>query len=471
MQRDRSHRTKLLRIEALETRIALSADGLISMRHNALLPTDVDMDGSTSPLDALVVINEINSKGSYDANQPTMSDTNNDGFISPLDVLMVINDLNSGSTGGMDGSFLPLGSGSGSGSGSGDLNDKPPFAVDDTLVEYLSAKASSKSAIRIDALVNDEGNGLRIVDVSAPATGTATIQTDPIFPSRTIIVYTPNVQSANYDRFQYTIEDDRGLRSEASVSVLYEQSTDGVRQFELQLPDRVVGSIGETIEFRDTSRAPQIKINYDGDPAASVGVYLSWSPPEGYYIGDRFVGEIGTTAAPETASFYPAAGGAAWIYGDVPGVNRILANLYYEPSAGFSAPEGISLVAKAFLYSEIGINIGTQFGSTVVVVNKDSSAPGPHAVDDFFRLDASTTVGLIEVLENDVFTGIADPSSILVDVTPAAHSDALIEWDPIARKIRYQDTGYGFRGFDQFAYTLRTPSGVTSRAIVTVLLK
>ena len=92
-------------------------------------------------------------------------------------------------------------------------------------------------------------------------------------------------------------------------------------------------------------------------------------------------------------------------------------------------------------------------------------------MDDFFRLDESTTVGLIDVLGNDVLTGIADPSSILVDVTPAAHSDALIEWDSIARKIRYQNVGYDFRGFDQFAYTLRSPSGVTSSAIVTVLLK
>ena len=92
-------------------------------------------------------------------------------------------------------------------------------------------------------------------------------------------------------------------------------------------------------------------------------------------------------------------------------------------------------------------------------------------MDDFFLLDEPATVGLIDVPANDVFTGVADPSEILVDVTPAAHSNALIEWDPIARKIRYQNVGYDFLGFDQFAYTPRSPSGFTSRAIVTVLLK
>jgi hypothetical protein len=62
-------------------------------------PFDVDNDGFVSPLDVLVVINEINRAGSRVLG-PVPSDTtpyfdvNGDGLIAPLDVLIVINYLN-----------------------------------------------------------------------------------------------------------------------------------------------------------------------------------------------------------------------------------------------------------------------------------------------------------------------------------------------------------------------------------------
>ncbi len=78
---------------------------------NAGAPLDVNGDGVTSPLDALLVINELNQR---DARMlPTSAvgadplfgylDASGDGFISPLDALLIINGLNGGGEGEADG--------------------------------------------------------------------------------------------------------------------------------------------------------------------------------------------------------------------------------------------------------------------------------------------------------------------------------------------------------------------------------
>ncbi|GAB5405833.1 MAG: hypothetical protein Aurels2KO_40640 [Aureliella sp.] len=57
---------------------------------------DVNQDGFTSPLDALLVINMLNSEAERTdlLQAPDRRDTNGDGFVSPLDALLVINRLN-----------------------------------------------------------------------------------------------------------------------------------------------------------------------------------------------------------------------------------------------------------------------------------------------------------------------------------------------------------------------------------------
>ena len=69
--------------------------------HNPLTPTDVNADDVVSPLDAILVINELNSRdlsddsGSIDldSGNATFLDVNNDLFASPIDALLVINAL------------------------------------------------------------------------------------------------------------------------------------------------------------------------------------------------------------------------------------------------------------------------------------------------------------------------------------------------------------------------------------------
>lgn len=72
--------------------------------YNVLIPSDVNDDGLTTAMDALVIINRLNSgtagELSIDAvasgQRLDLADVNNDGFVSPLDALLVINQLNQG---------------------------------------------------------------------------------------------------------------------------------------------------------------------------------------------------------------------------------------------------------------------------------------------------------------------------------------------------------------------------------------
>jgi ELWxxDGT repeat protein len=71
--------------------------------HNPLVALDADRDGHVSPLDALIIINDLNATGPHALLQPisvaTLTnfyyvDINHDGAIAPIDVLVVINLLN-----------------------------------------------------------------------------------------------------------------------------------------------------------------------------------------------------------------------------------------------------------------------------------------------------------------------------------------------------------------------------------------
>lgn len=88
------------RVEQLESRLLLAA----SPWQNSFLPPDVDADGAIAPLDALLVVNELNANGSRllvagegESPAPAITkfvDVNGDRFISPVDALRVINVLN-----------------------------------------------------------------------------------------------------------------------------------------------------------------------------------------------------------------------------------------------------------------------------------------------------------------------------------------------------------------------------------------
>ncbi len=76
--------------------------GPFSPWQNPIQADDANDDGIVSPLDALVIIDEINARGVHSldlpANPPSgpaiYFDVNGDGVVSPLDALLVIDDLN-----------------------------------------------------------------------------------------------------------------------------------------------------------------------------------------------------------------------------------------------------------------------------------------------------------------------------------------------------------------------------------------
>ena len=72
--------------------VSLPANLDVSPRFNAVSPTDVNGDGVTTPLDALLVVNRLNGLASKGMQY---QDVNNDGVTSPLDALLVINYLDS----------------------------------------------------------------------------------------------------------------------------------------------------------------------------------------------------------------------------------------------------------------------------------------------------------------------------------------------------------------------------------------
>ncbi len=90
-----NHSCRRFFLEQLEARHLCASDW-----QNAVNPLDVDGSGVVQPLDALVVINDLNAFGSRQLPARSenlsapLSDTNGDGFISPIDALLVINDLN-----------------------------------------------------------------------------------------------------------------------------------------------------------------------------------------------------------------------------------------------------------------------------------------------------------------------------------------------------------------------------------------
>jgi hypothetical protein len=106
----RKRNTRRVRFESLESRFLMAMDlgdpafgtdagddpaPIVSPRHNPLRATDVDINGHTSPLDALLVLNEV-GMGMSEESPMRMADTNNDGRVSPVDALVVINSISMG---------------------------------------------------------------------------------------------------------------------------------------------------------------------------------------------------------------------------------------------------------------------------------------------------------------------------------------------------------------------------------------
>jgi len=116
-------------------------------------PLDASGDGFVTPIDALLVINFLNSVGGgADPTGPRISsylDTSADGFISPIDVLLVINRLNNpGTTSAGESASVtaPV-----SNSSSSTSAPTTPATLDPTVVDLIFAASVSESTPRKSA--------------------------------------------------------------------------------------------------------------------------------------------------------------------------------------------------------------------------------------------------------------------------------------------------------------------------------
>ena len=103
--------------------------------HNTIMSSDVDQDAAVTPLDVLLLINELNASGGRrlgvrQESDSTLFDVDADGSLSPLDVLFVINEINR--------------RGQGSGEGEGESASRRDFWLDCEAVD--PAKRRTKSS-------------------------------------------------------------------------------------------------------------------------------------------------------------------------------------------------------------------------------------------------------------------------------------------------------------------------------------
>jgi hypothetical protein len=84
-------RTRRLFAEALEARALMAGD----VAHNFVMPHDVDDDGALTPLDALIVINDLNRNDDSPETKRQFHDVDDDSSVTPLDALILINAINS----------------------------------------------------------------------------------------------------------------------------------------------------------------------------------------------------------------------------------------------------------------------------------------------------------------------------------------------------------------------------------------
>jgi uncharacterized protein GlcG (DUF336 family) len=98
MEKQRRFSSRSLRFETLETRQLLAG---INLYHNALEPLDVNDDSFVAPIDAMIIINQLNgpavdldAEGDLPPGFTGFVDVDNDMVLSPADALNVINGLN-----------------------------------------------------------------------------------------------------------------------------------------------------------------------------------------------------------------------------------------------------------------------------------------------------------------------------------------------------------------------------------------
>ena len=186
-----------------------------------------------------------------------------------------------------DGPWSPTGR---IGGGGGGARNDPPLAVDD------AAEAVEGTAVFIDVLANDSdpnGDTLTVVEVSAPAHGTAVVA------AAGTVEYTPEPDFHGTDRFTYVVGDGSGLTARAAVEVTVLPVND---------PPLAVDDAAETVEGTavfidvlandsdpngDTLTVVEVSAPAHGTAVVAAAGTVEYTPGPDFHGTDRFTYVVG----------------------------------------------------------------------------------------------------------------------------------------------------------------------------------
>ena len=279
--------------------------------------------------------------------------------------------------------------------------NRPPRAVDDAFEtdEDVALSLTASDLLDNDAIV--DGNGTRITAIGDPDVGTLTLDGRDL-------LYTPPLDFNGTASFSYTIADNRGRSSSATVVVTV-----------LPVNDPPVA-------------------NDDGETVASGGsVTVDVLANDTDVDGDQLA--IATVSAPNVGTAVAQNGAVL-----------------------YTAPDGFSGTAT-FDYTVTDGNGGTDTATVTVTVTASNQAP--VARDDARSTDEDTSVS-INVLAND-----SDPDGdaiSIVEVTDPANGTAVVT-GTVATGLAIEYTpAPDVSGTDTFTYTIADEEGSTATATVTV---
>ena len=286
----------------------------------------------------------------------------------------------------------------------------PALAVNDTFTVAENAAEADLDVLANDNQANaDAPETYTITAVTQPANGTVEIADDD-----SSVLYQPNANFVGTDTFTYTIMDDDGTSSTATVNV----TVTDVNQPPVAVDDVVNG----VLEDQTT-------------------------PVEIDVLANDTTNEVGETL--EIDSFtQPATGGTV-------ALNNDGTKLLFTPAANFNGQ-------TTFTYVVSDGRGGTDTG--MVTVNVTPVNDPPDAVDDAPTIAEDSGPLEIDVLANDIG---GDVQLMNVTITTTQPGTGTVALTPDNRRIIFTPAA-NFFGTAQFQYTIDGGQGLTDTATVTV---
>ncbi len=369
------------------------------------------------------------------------------------------------------------------------VNDRP--VADD---DYSTVDEDS-SDNQIDVLANDEdvdGDALEITDVSTPAHGNASHNSEYVF-------YTPDPNYSGADQFSYTITDNNGGTDSATVYVTVTGINDdpiAVNDSASVLEDSVDNQIDVLANDEDVD-GDDLTISSVSDPehgtaSAEEGNYVYYTPDPNFHGTDRFNytiddGHGGSDTAsvtvtvssvndpPNAVDDYASATEDSTdneievltndddIDGDTLEITSVTQPdhgtashnstvVYYTPDPDYNGPD-------EFNYTITDGNGGSDTATVFMTVGGTNDPP--TAVNDSKTVSEDSVDNQIDVLEND-----NDPDAdtlTVVSITEPLHGSA---WHTDISVFYTPNANY--HGSDEFTYTISDGNGGTDSATIFV---